>query len=272
MNHGKPLLAIGKSLGLSMIKFNIWGDQNWRHNYPPFPVLHPFVGITFLIGLITLIIRFFSLLIERIRKGQKSKKLELYAFLLAWFFAMHMPEFMTAEGLPHALRAIGALPVVYIIATLPIIWFLNNTSNRLGLTHIWKYALVCIMLAIIGLFNTVKYHTYWAQEPMQYQSFNANLMRMSAYVNALPSDTEIYIEAGNMERIPIQLFDTTNKDIRYFFPDERASIQPGNASDFAIVLPEMSEDIINEFADQVPTLNIETQGTVGYDQFYVIKP
>ena len=36
-------------------------------------------------------------------------------FLLAWFLIMLIPELITAESIPHGLRAVGAIPGAFII-------------------------------------------------------------------------------------------------------------------------------------------------------------
>ena len=55
MNEGHLIQTAFRSLGLSLAKYNFWGDQNWRHNYPPYPILDPIMGAAFLTGLIYLI-------------------------------------------------------------------------------------------------------------------------------------------------------------------------------------------------------------------------
>ncbi|MDD5651977.1 MAG: glycosyltransferase family 39 protein [Candidatus Moranbacteria bacterium] len=233
VNQGNPVKALSRSLALSIFKYNIWGDQNWRHNYPPYPILNPILGVSFLAGLIYLIAKWFHLLFIRLRQGVRDRKFYVYSFILAWFFAMLAPEFMTAEGLPHALRSIGTLPAAYIIAVIPILWLLGK-RNRFD--HGFKFAtvsFVLILTLLVGFFNTIKYHNFWAGNKKQYDSFEGNLMQLSVYLKTLPDDSKKIVIARNMQIIPIKLFnydmpntfwshpDSLNSLPEFFKPDEK---------------------------------------------------
>jgi 4-amino-4-deoxy-L-arabinose transferase-like glycosyltransferase len=101
VNNGNLIQTFSRSLSLSLIKYNFWGDQNWRHNYPPYPVLDPLTGIAFLFGIIFSLIRLFQKFYQRIRRGIRDQEMDSYALLILWFFIMLAPEFLTGEGLPH---------------------------------------------------------------------------------------------------------------------------------------------------------------------------
>ncbi len=208
MNHGHLLKTAGKSLGLSLVQYTFWGDQNWRHNYPPYPILNPILGISFLIGLIYLISKWFHLLFLRFKNNIRDRKFYVYSFLLAWFFGMLSPEFLSAEGLPHALRAIGTLPATYIIATIPFLWIfgkMDTTKNKRNF-KLSVISLIIISLVIISVGNVIKYHYFWANNPKQAESFEANLMSISNYLETLPNNKKKIVIAGNMQIIPIKLF------------------------------------------------------------------
>ena len=143
VNHGHLLTTFAKSLALSLVKYNFYGDQNWRHNYPPYPILNPLVGIAFLIGLIYITAKTFHLLYLRFKHKIYDDKLFIYLLLLGWFFVMLAPEFLTAEGLPHALRSIGTMPVVFIIAAIPVLWILGETQKK---SWIFKYSVISLLI------------------------------------------------------------------------------------------------------------------------------
>ncbi len=220
VNQGHPIKELSRSLFLSLVKYNFWGDQNWRHNYPPYPILNPILGFTFLGGLIYLIIKWFHLLFLRFRHNIRDRKFYVYTFILGWFFAMLAPEFMTAEGLPHALRSIGTIPVTFIIATIPFLWLLGK-KEKYG--HGFKLVIVSfvfISLPIIALSETIKYHYFWANNPKQAESFESSLLDCSDYIKSLPVGTPIIVIAENMQRIPIKMFNYSNSDIIYKHQDE----------------------------------------------------
>lgn len=220
VNHGHPWITLGKSIGLTLQQYNVVGDMNWRHNYPPYPLLHPFIGVSFLIGLIIVIKQFFALLYARIAKGAKNSHLEVTTLLLSWLVIMHAPEFLTFEGIPHALRAIGALPVVFIIATVPFIWLMNVYARRSHFNRVGAYLFIFAIVLSAGIFDMVKYHVFWANAPEQHRSFQANLMDIARFIPTIPKDTPVYFVTGNMERIPVKLFNTDRMNFTALSPNE----------------------------------------------------
>ena len=91
VNQGNLPATLLKTFSLSLLKYNFWGDQNWRHNYPPYPILDPFVGTFFLAGFLFLIWQTVTLLGKRIREGDRDLRLVTNTFLLGSFFGMLMP-------------------------------------------------------------------------------------------------------------------------------------------------------------------------------------
>lgn len=200
VNHGDMPGTLAKSVSLSLIKYNFWGDQNWRHNYPSYPILNPIVGIAFLAGIFYLIVKIIHLFILRFRHGIHDDKLAIYIFLLGWFFTMLIPEFLTAEGLPHALRSIGTMPAVFIISTIPVLWVLGKSDNA---GHFFKASVISLFALIfisIGVTETLKYFVFWANNPNQHGQFNENYKNMAVYLNSLPRDVNKYVFANGTGR------------------------------------------------------------------------
>lgn len=193
VNQGNLPLTLVKTVGLSLAKYTFWGDQNWRHSYPPYPVLDPIVGFFFLIGLIWLVRRACARLVQRFRKHKPVPGLAEDALLLGWFVAMLMPEFLTNEGLPHALRSIGTLPVVYLIATLPFFWLSDYYRRKPSRSRLSLALFLGLVLFASGTWNVVKYHVFFAENPNQWGAFNADYTMMAEYLQSLPPETKKYV-------------------------------------------------------------------------------
>lgn len=86
--------------------FNLRGDLNWRQNISGSPQLLLPVGLLFLLGI------WVALRGSGRETGLKNRLLNSYSFPLWWIAIMLLPEELTAEGIPHALRSIGVLPGV----------------------------------------------------------------------------------------------------------------------------------------------------------------
>ena len=130
INGGHPWQTLSQTFGTSLLKYNFWGDQNWRHNYPPYPILDPFVGTFFLAGFLYIIWQTVILFGRRVRDGNRDQRLVRNFFLLGSFFVMLIPEFLTNEGLPHALRSIGTQTPVFLMATLPALWLAKKALHH----------------------------------------------------------------------------------------------------------------------------------------------
>jgi len=194
INHGKLFSALAQTISLSLIKYNFWGDQNWRHNYPPYPILNPLVGILFLIGLFYSFLRFFQLFRKRLIEKKRDSDFLVFLFLLSWFFTMLIPEFLTYEGLPHALRSIGTLPVVFILAALPASIFWGKISaEQLGGFKLALFSLFFLMAISVAVFDTTKYFYFFAHNPEQHSAFNENFKNQALYLKTLPPTINKYI-------------------------------------------------------------------------------
>ncbi|MDP3957593.1 MAG: glycosyltransferase family 39 protein [bacterium] len=208
-NHGDLLDTFLKTVSLSLIKYNFFGDQNWRHNYPPYPVLDPFVGTFFLAGFLFVIWRTITLLGRRIREGDRDTRLVMYFFLLGSFFVMLMPEFLTNEGLPHALRSIGTQTPVFLMAALAAFWIIRKALHAQTGARIALLSLLVLALGGSAVFNLTKYFVFFAQNKNAAASFNEGYTDMARYLLSLPEETHKYVlvdEKGNSDRFNLPVF------------------------------------------------------------------
>lgn len=268
VNEGHLLQTVAKSFGLSLVKYNFWGDQNWRHNYPPYPVLDPVTGLAFLFGFFYCLYKLIKLVRFRIY-GIKNDDLNLYVFLVSWFFIMLAPEFMTAEGLPHALRSIGTAPVVFLISAIAfekiISWPKDKARQKMALI-----AVVIIML-FVGVFNIAKYHFSWSRRIEAARAFEKVLIDVSDYTRTLPSNKEIFIITGSMQRIPIKVLNHTMQNVFYVYPAEIGNINPQDRNNFEIVMTDRDDEITKKLEMRFPKLVFsESKNRFGIT-FYIFK-
>ena len=196
VNHGHFALTLAKTFGLSLIKYTFVGDMNWRHNYPPYPLLDLVSGILFLAGFVFLIMRITLLIRKRWKHAERNRELMISLFLLGWFFTMLIPEFLTGEGLPHALRAIGTQPAVFLIASIPLLWFGEWLRKREPGARVGMMFLAGTILACIPFWNVSKYFLFFANNQNARSAFNEDFTSMAYYANTLPTDTHAYVLAN----------------------------------------------------------------------------
>ncbi len=251
MNDGHPLKELGRSLFLSLIKYNFWGDQNWRHNYPPYPILDIASGVGFLFGIIYALIKFFHFATLRFKKNIRDNHFDVYVLLFSWFFLMLAPEFMTAEGLPHALRSIGTLPVVFIFSALAFNYFLEISYSHTHILKTFNYSLVIFVLVSIGFFNGIKYHIVFPKKPEAARSFEKNLIDASNYLKSLPKEKEKFVFAESMQRIPIQVLNWKLPNTQYLYRSQMEELSP-KTDDFVVILAEKNDELKKYLTTKFP--------------------
>ncbi|TXH01257.1 MAG: phospholipid carrier-dependent glycosyltransferase [Candidatus Moraniibacteriota bacterium] len=193
INKGDFWGTFAKTLGLSLVKYNFWGDQNWRHNYPPYPILDPFTGIFFITAFGYLWYDLVRRLGRRFREKIRDPILVRTVFLLSFFLVMLMPEFLTEEGLPHALRSIGTQAPVFLMATMAIMALVKYAKKVSLGTRLALFSLIFLALFLGATINLTKYFVFFAKSPTQMGAFNKNFSNMAEYIMALPAEKKKYI-------------------------------------------------------------------------------
>lgn len=265
VNQGDFWGTFTKTLGLSLIKYNFWGDQNWRHNYPPYPILDPFTGIFFLSALGYLLYDIVRRTGRRLREGVHDPTLVKSAFLVIAFFTMLVPEFLTEEGLPHALRSIGTQMPVFLTATLSILWIVKYArKSHLG-ARLALFFLLFIALFGGAAINLSKYFLFFGTSPTQMGAFDKNFRNMAEYILALPSEKTKYIVAnagGKMmdNNLPVSaqpiVFLTHGKTENVIFVQDDTKIELGKNN--VIILMRHDDALIKKIEEKIVGVTQET--------------
>ncbi|MEA2113547.1 MAG: glycosyltransferase family 39 protein [Patescibacteria group bacterium] len=178
----QPLIELGKSAVKVFFMFNVFGDWNWWHNYAGSPMLAWPIGILFILGIISAVKKLFL--------PEKERSI----FLLSWFAIMLLPAVLTYEGMPHALRAIGIIPVVCILSSLGYCRLSEKISSMKikGVKYFAAFLLIFIIL-YPGLKNFNKYFFDWAKRPETASAFSYDYVKIGQYLNTLPAQVKKYV-------------------------------------------------------------------------------
>ena len=122
--------------------------------------------------------------------------------MFVWFFVFLLPGFLSTEA-PHALRAIGVLPVVMIFAARGFMWLFNAFEEWENVTHPWEGrghnqfivpVLVALALLIaLGFFEYNRYFNVFAPSQITAGAFTANYVDTANQINALPTSKKKYV-------------------------------------------------------------------------------
>ena len=278
VNHGHPYLTLLWSFFLSLTKYNLVGDMNWRHNFPPYPLLDVLTGLAFLFGFIYSLKKFIHLLWLRIYRKTFKPELEIYAFLISGFFIMLIPEFFSFEGNPHALRSIGTLPFVFIFAGLAFEYLFNSAKKAPYFNQKLIQTALIFALLFIGIFNPIKYFYFWAKKPIVAESFNKNLTDISRYLKTLPANQEKFVVNSfgpyhsPLDRLPIQIFNLDTPNTTFLYSWQNFDQIKPKTKNFIIVLTGKDTDTEDRLKVVFPNLTLQKIETGLNSAFYILKP
>jgi len=270
-------LSVVKTLGM----FNIHGDCNWRHNYACQPQLLWPEGIFFLVGLV--------LIIRNIILGVKKKERQLFPnfhvsiFILGWFVFMLLPATLTAQGLPHALRALGVVPIIYILTALglimPCTWAQNKLSaiinvSQIGLKNqpigqikrikIFLAILLILILIVLGVDQYQKYFVNWANNPNVAGAFTQSYVQMGQFLNfyadknipryVIVNENGILVDGVPVSAQTIKYITYGKGKITYLLPNQLDKIQVGSDKkvNAIIVLMLDNPDLLKQIQQRFP--------------------
>jgi len=265
-----PIKEFIKSLILHLGMFNFYGDPNWRHNFSESPQLFWPIGILFLIGII---FSFKKCLLST--KNKNWLPTTGHWLLLSWFFIMLLPGVLTREGLPHSLRVIGTIPVVYIFVGFGgwkvYQFFYQNIKRK-------KLLLFSCFLFLFAtfLFQSNKYFLKWGKNPEVEGAFTKRFVEIGYYLNSLPENIQKYVivnEGGvpvpwpNGIPMPAQtvmfIQETKGKrqETKYLLPENLNEVKINN-KETVIILMRYDEDLFNKLSQKFPQGEIKKWGEI----------
>ncbi len=174
------LKELALSTGKSFLKIFWNGDHNWRHNLAGAPqILWP-VGVLFVIG--------FAVSIKEIIR-QKFRAFGFW-FLVFGFLLMSLPEILTTEGLPHALRSIGTIPFVFMFAGLGARAVFSDMRWKKTAHRIWCRLGVGAILAAISFLGAFQYFYLWDSRAETQDAFSQGFVDIGRYLRELPPEIQ----------------------------------------------------------------------------------
>ena len=174
-SQDSPLIAVTISAIKALGMFNIAGDFNWRHNYAGLPELFFPVGILFILGI------YFSAK----RRSFEDK------FTLLWLVIFLLPNILTIEGNPHALRAVGAIPAAMMLSGIGLVWAYDKLKKYFDERQILPVVILIFVFIVVCDFN--RYFNQWAYNINVARAFSSEQLEISKYLNDLSPQTEKYV-------------------------------------------------------------------------------
>ena len=272
VNHGHPWTVLSKSVWLAMAKYTFVGDMNWRNNYPPYPLLDPIMALFFLGGVFLVLKRGYLAMRKHIQGGAFGDDLIIYPFLILWFIILLAPEFLTYESNPHALRSIGVLPVVYIIAALCMSSMWEFMLRRFAVRkNIMTYFFFFLIVIVIG-FNSIKYFGLWARNPLTSIYFEKDITQLAYAIQDVSEEKEVVVILGNMQRVPVRMFNWGRDKYMDINPFELQKIMPKDPQETVFFFSNFhKEEIMMYLMSAYPDLQYSEVVNDAGQKYYILQ-
>jgi hypothetical protein len=165
------------------------GDCNPRHNYPCRAQLHPVTAGLAGLGL-------FVCLAGLFRRQQDGWRRLSSGLLVGGLVAMLVPVTLTADALPHALRALGAAPFAYILAGLGAA-VLGQWLYRLPAAPALRLAAVAGLVAAMAWAAVADTRLYFDKLPERVDTgprFSIGLFKQARFLESRPGRHYVVFE------------------------------------------------------------------------------
>ncbi len=176
--RGSPILILFKHIGLAVGMFGWHGDTIARHNLPGRPVFDVWVFAFFVVGLAVALVH-----ARRSRAGADAQVCP-HTLILVWLAVTILPTAL-ADDTPHFLRAIGMLPVLWLV---PAIGFdaLIESQSLTSLNRPVRFILVGVSLAASAVSTAYDYFIRYAQSPITNYYFEAAAAELAGEIISHP--------------------------------------------------------------------------------------
>jgi len=187
-------LGAKTSFFATLLMFNLHGDENFRHNFGAEPLLNAFVGLMFVAGVLVTISRL----------GERR-----YQILGIGFVALLLPAALSTIGAPNAARAVGAMPVIFVLAAIGIsymleLWYatfpINSAARTTGQS-------VMLLLLILTLFQGyAQYFRAWANSAETYAAYDEPAVAAAKYIRDEQKPAKPRFFVGSVDEIVISQY------------------------------------------------------------------
>jgi len=171
-----------------------------------------------------------------------------------------LPEILSSEGLPHSLRAIGAIPPVFIFSGMGGVWLIEKFRTQgHGFRTVKNIAVTTFLLVVLA--HTYNYYFIdWGKNPEVQGAHTQHFVDIGNYLNGLPADAKKYVvvnEGGVPVPFPdgipmpaqtIMFITHGTPNIAYLKPEQLQSVT-GKST---IVLMKYDKNILNQLQEMFP--------------------
>lgn len=244
-----PFYYLARNIALTLIMFNAYGDANWRHNISGNPFFDPVTGILFLMGIIASLFIFFKAGSLVLGKKDRSfqKTFLVNSTILAWLGIMLGPMIISEEGIPHFLRSIGIMPIIFLFPALGLYFLFLKIRYR---PVIISFLLLTVVVFAVN-YNLWLYFKVAKNAYGYYSSYYGDLTPVSDYINKNNKRNLTFLVLDDKADHTTR-FLTSTKDNPYILVKPEEVNQQAYPANSKIIFPSLSFGQVGKFQQAFP--------------------
>ncbi len=247
--HAEEVSIVGSGMAAlagNMVKvsgmFNLAGDPAPWRNLPGRPVFDPVTGVLFVIGLV--------MVVRALVSGS-----DWAALTLIWFLVLLLPTVLT-DAAPNFSRAIGIIPVVFLLPALALEALSDWLARRIGAVAAGLFLMGWI--AVSGAWAAYDYYE-WSREDDTHMAFDDEKVALAQLVNRIEgAGSEAYLSEFMAGHPTVRVVAQSSAG---FYPAYGLVVSPKRRSTYAFV--DYEHDAISDISRRLavhgaPTKRVET--------------
>ena len=203
LNEGDLWGTLWQSIKAAFGMFTVRGDPQWRFGVVGRPVFDRFVGLFVYVGVLVSL--------YRVVCGPRATQRVLHLSMLLWVPLLLIPSILGVREVPHSLRAIGVMPILFYFPALGFSAALDGLA-RLFKQPKWlpltatTVVLAGLLLVEGGLSTGYAYFGVWGTHPQPYYENDNDLADAARALNEMDlGEAEIWV-ASEHYRHPTMAF------------------------------------------------------------------
>ncbi len=239
---GGPNTFVTSSLR-ALEMFTLRGDPQVRFGVPELPAFPGPLGWLFYAGVLTLAVRLFSFSGPR---GQVR-----YLMLVIWILTMLVPSILAVPyEVPHSLRSIGVMPMMYTLAALGGVAVLSVIYRYIVRSRVTLNALAALCtVVVLGAGSIFSFHNYfaiWASSPNAYRDLDGDMADAARYLNSRDlSNTLVYVSSYHYRHPTVAALARQYEQIKWITGENTLvfpQVRPGQTALFIFPYSAMPEE------------------------------
>lgn len=232
LNQGNMWRALWRATKAALGLFTVRGDPQARFGVIGRPAFDPLLGIFFYLGILVML--------YKIVFGPRPADRVLGVSTLLWVPLLLVPSILAIRDVPHSLRAIGVMPVLFLLPALGLV-----TAVRWIGTH-WKQAtsppvwtaLVVLILVGEGISTWRDYFIIWGGQAVTYYENDNDMADAARALNQIDAgERDIWVSSLHYRHPTMALLARDYLHIRWLVGPQVLALPPSDGAGAIYVFP-----------------------------------